>query len=448
LYHGLSFTRNATSTYGASGWIVQNCTFYGKERGIYVDDGTPATPTYIVEARNNLFIACAVGVYKAVANDGALTSDYNRFAAIATEYTNVTSGVNDLIDVDMGLRGGFDDILLYRLFGWSPYRPLEPIRTDNGVEAYTNPAIGAADTSVSPALDLYGEARPMGGRAGTRLSTYYFDASDAGPTDPDVVWTNDANMFDGDITTLASTTTIGTTTTNELSGEGTNAPASGGIITNVQCRVYLGATTGGTANIRIYADGDLAGTDISNMPAWGSDNIWTTWTTMDIPSNGWTWPKVQALEVLAYAGTGVTLMEIGAVQIRVFTIPAGDDDIGPVEARSRPEQETTTVRTGSNAIKMDGAGYHDILIPVGTSLVTVDVYGRFDSNHTGGKPKLEALEIPGVADQSDIMTGAANTWEAMQVTFTPTAAGIARIRISNADTSATGISFFDDLAVS
>ena len=123
------------------------------------------------------------------------------------------------------------------------------------------------------------------------------------------------------------------------------------------------------------------------------------------------------------------------------------DDRGAVEGRARAEQETTTVRTGGNAMRFEGAGLHDLLIPVAAQSTTVSVYGRYDSNHTGSLPLLEVFNIPGVADQSDVMTGGANAWEQLTVTFTPTAAGVARVRLSSRDTSATGEAFFDDLTV-
>ncbi len=123
------------------------------------------------------------------------------------------------------------------------------------------------------------------------------------------------------------------------------------------------------------------------------------------------------------------------------------DDRGAVEGRARPEQETTTVRTGSNALRFEGAGWHDFIIPVLNQSTTVSIYGRFDSNYTGSKPILEVLNIDGVADQSDIMTGSADAFEELTATFTPTQDGVCRVRIRSQDTSATGEAFFDDLTV-
>lgn len=121
-------------------------------------------------------------------------------------------------------------------------------------------------------------------------------------------------------------------------------------------------------------------------------------------------------------------------------------DRGAVEGRARLEKETTTVRTGANAGRFDGAGYHDILVPVAAQSTTITVYARKDGNYTGTAPQLIISQIPGVADITDTHTAAANTWEQLTSgSFTPTSAGVCRVRLQSNDTSATGQSFFDDL---
>lgn len=124
------------------------------------------------------------------------------------------------------------------------------------------------------------------------------------------------------------------------------------------------------------------------------------------------------------------------------------DDRGAVEGRARPQQETTTVRTGTNAIRFEGAGFHDMLLPVGTSLTTVDVYAQHDGTYAGTLPQLKALDIPGVADQTDVQTGSSGSFEKLTVTFTATSDGVVRIRLVSSDTSAGGECFFDDLEIS
>jgi hypothetical protein len=349
------------------------------------------------------------------------------------------------VNTDPGLIGGIGDYTLHRFLGWSPYRPWEPIRIDDGVDAYTHAVIGASDTTVAPAFDLYNEARPMGARSGERTDIYYFDSSDAGPTDNGGVWTNDTNIDDGDPTTSATSTTTGST--NWLRTEGTNAPATGGTISLVEFRWNPGSSGDTDANVtaNVYTDGQSE--LVYNVSASPAANIWTSWYTTTPPTGGWTWAAVQALEADWFYASGGTTAAVAMGQIRVTSTPTGQDDQGAVEARTRPTQETTTVRTGTNAIQLGGAGYHDFLVPVKNQSTTVSIYGRYDSNYTGSLPILEVLNIDGVADQSDVMVAAANTWEELTATFTPTADGVCRVRVRSQDTSSDGEAFFDDLTV-
>lgn len=122
--------------------------------------------------------------------------------------------------------------------------------------------------------------------------------------------------------------------------------------------------------------------------------------------------------------------------------------MGAVEARSRPAQDTDTFHSGAASARFDGAGYYDAMRPVDAEETTISVYARKDSNYAGDPPILEVLNIPGVADQSDAMSGAADNWEQLSVTFTPTAPGWVRVRLRSRDNSTNGKCFFDDLAVS
>jgi len=107
----------------------------------------------------------------------------------------------------------------------------------------------------------------------TPITTYYFDGSDAGAVDTDAVWTDETNTDDGSTSTYGYTTTLGSETTNEVIIEGTNAPASGADIFSVRARYYANFSGG---------DG------------------WSDYVELSIPSGGWTWAKLQALEAITY----------------------------------------------------------------------------------------------------------------------------------------------------
>jgi hypothetical protein len=116
-------------------------------------------------------------------------------------------------------------------------------------------------------------------KGGVAGSVYHFDGSDVAATDPDAVWTDETNSDDGSTGTKATSTTSGTETTNEIYIEGTNAPSSGGDIIGVRVRMH-----GGT----------------------NASQSWGTWVTLYTPSGGWTWAKIQALEVTVH-GSGIGL---------------------------------------------------------------------------------------------------------------------------------------------
>lgn len=161
--------------------------------------------------------------------------------------------------------------------------------------------------------------------------TYYFDGSDAAATDPNNVWTNEANVFDNDATpsTFATTLTAGSTASNYVMAEGTSAPGSGGGITQVRARIF--ADNNGIAdqfNAAIYTDGlgELLGTPIntSTSAAWGS------YTTLSTPTGGWSWAKLQALEVKAYYSFSDTPSTSNLYKIELEVTSSADQGSAPI----------------------------------------------------------------------------------------------------------------------
>lgn len=152
------------------------------------------------------------------------------------------------------------------------------------------------------------------------VNTFYFDASDGGPTDPNSVWTDDANAFNGNTTDFATTQTVGTSSANYLMAEGTNAVSSSEIIHHVRARVY-GESTGATAvNAFIYTDSlaeFLGEAFASGSAGYGS------YSMLAVPSGGWTWAKIQALETkIIKVGQGPpTVGNIYKVEIEVSSGP-------------------------------------------------------------------------------------------------------------------------------
>ncbi len=202
--------------------------------------------------------------------------------------------------------------------------------------------------------------------------------------------------------------------------------------------------------------------DVTNVTLGGNDrqetSTWMPAGIADIPLyRFWGWSPFQPWEEMRPPGDDDWSSLIGdanaadapATDLYNFPRPMHGtaDDRGAVEGRARLEPETTTKRTGDTAGRFDGAGRHIVTCPVAASSTTVSVYARKDSSYTGTAPQLKVSRIPGVADQTDTHTAAADTWEELTVTFTPSAAGVAIIELISNDTSAGGQCFFDDLTV-
>lgn len=119
--------------------------------------------------------------------------------------------------------------------------------------------------------------------------TYYFDASRGGPTDSSANWTDDANAFDGSISTFARSAS----STGTLDAWGTTAPTTGSdVIRSVRVRIY-----GRLVSARVYEDNagspgtQLAATNVASGPNWTNPYL------LDIPTGGWTWDKISKLHV-------------------------------------------------------------------------------------------------------------------------------------------------------
>lgn len=123
--------------------------------------------------------------------------------------------------------------------------------------------------------------------------------------------------------------------------------------------------------------------------------------------------------------------------------------IGAYERPNTWGRETTTVRTGSNALVITGPGVQDFELPVDAASTTVSAYLRWDSTYAGTKPQLKVLvgSECGVSDATATATGSANSWEQLSLNFTPARAGIVTVRLQSNDSNGGGKTYADDFAV-
>ncbi len=148
-------------------------------------------------------------------------------------------------------------------------------------------------------------------------NTYHFDGSDTAAEDADGVWTNETNADDGDKDTDATTNTSGSNGSNDLFIGGTNAPSSGDTIQKVKARVFGDAeASGDSISVDIHTDGQ--GESLGQLTLDSSEG-WSRTIILSVPSGGWTFAKLQALEATAFK-TGTTLAgAISRVEIIVET---------------------------------------------------------------------------------------------------------------------------------
>lgn len=434
----ISLSGTGSNTFSIGGITIANCSCYGRTNAIALE--LLKNTSNLTNIYNLYCTPIGTALATTTVTSGAVFA-YSTFSPFANTQlgTNITNGdgynVNTL---PVPLMGGFSDLPLYRYFGWSPFLPGEQMQFSTYLAGQI--AMGNAN-GYQPTRDIYGNPRSQG--RPTYYAKYFLDASDDAVTDPDSKWTNEANIFDTSVTTTGTGATSGSSSSNFTFAGGTNAPGSGGTITGVYVRVRASAASG-TLNVGLWTNG--LGESLGTYSfAMRSTTEYKDWQLVTAPTGGWTWAKVQELEAKVWLSTSVSTT-VAAIQIAV----AADthNDIGPVETRARANKETSTVHAGSTAANFQGSGFYETFVPVSATSTTITCYARYDSNYAGSLPKLEVFNIPGVADQSDTMALSANTWEQLSVTFTPSAAGVVRVRISSQDYSLTGKCFFDDLAAS
>ena len=180
------------------------------------------------------------------------------------------------------------------------------------------------------------------------INTYYFDASDEGPTDTSEDWTDDANAFDGSTATAATTIEWGSL---GLDAGGTTAPTSGDVILGVKARHYGSVIAGGGVQLetKIYTNGkaELLGT--YNEAATYSPS-WRSYFQLAVPSGGWTWQKANDLEVNLFADVdGGGTATISKVEIDVTS--KGALDIG-----ATGEVGSVTVDIAAGAVNVPVSG--------------------------------------------------------------------------------------------
>ncbi len=433
---GLEFTRSANGgSFTPGGITITNNTWWCAAHAISTNNLANTTNPLLIFG--NLFAGCQNAMSDSLSASGYAVASNNRFWNVFTWYASgitvypdegLTQNINSNI-----LLGGIHDALLLKKFGFTPYRFLEPME----FSGYTNPAISKAPNNYSLTSDVYSNNREMG-RPSQYANLYYFDGSDAAATDPNSVWTNDTNITNVNLASSASVNTTGSTSSNYIMAEGTNAPSSGGTIQTVKAR-FLHDTASGTdgGEITFYTDGlgeSLGAIAVSS----GTTDAWSAWTDLSTPSGGWTWSKVQALEFKAYRTSGSAAFRIYSIEIGVITNESAPD-CGAVEAKVLATIDSTFTYNSLPTLHLAGGSIFMDFVEVENGVeTTITCQSIFDSNYSGTKPQMKVINIPGVSDQTDTAVGSANSWEALSVTFTPTSDALVGVVYVSNDVSTNG----------
>lgn len=198
------------------------------------------------------------------------------------------------------------------------------------------------------------------------VETYYFDLSDANYSDPNLNWSQEVNAFDGDTGTVASMGMSSTTSNRFLYGQGTNAPETGGTVTQVRARLYGNPGDVGPTIGSIYTDG--LGELLGEPERSTAGNGWGDYVTLSTPTGGWTWYKLAHLEVKLH-GTD----NLGGVTANVAKIELEITSNLSVDGVVQGTQTTTFTVDGLVQVTQDSTFTVDgIVAQTATSTFTVD----------------------------------------------------------------------------
>jgi hypothetical protein len=420
------------NTFNGGGVTISNCTCIGgypfARTEVNVSTTIPGVNIY------NCF-SLGTGGFASADTSGQIVEDYNFILGSSNPRTNTTAGVHSISD------GSIAPLIFTGHEYYSVGANLMPF----GMPKPGSPLLGFGNQASSPTVDILNAARPSG------LQILSFGTATAGGaktlTDSGKTW--GTNSFAGATVKIISGTGSGQTKTI-ASNTATVLTVDGNWKTNPSTdsvyEVYLRATSSsGTAT----AGSTTSLTD--GNAAWGT-NMWHGYTLEIDTGTG----SPQSLTVTTNTATVLSFAAATAPDATsTYKLYRGASEnvinagVGCYEYGQSAVKETTTVRTGSNALRISGAGYIDFAVPVNATSTTITIYARYDSAYSGTLPSINIVNGTecGVANATATCVGAANTWEQLSLTFTPTAIGIITVRFISSTTTPTGNAFFDDWAI-
>ena len=225
-------------------------------------------PGYEVRLYENGTVVAAV----AAATGNLTDAGGNTIVQLAWDATNLGTADGSLVECYVNQTSGADRYIEVGAVEWNCKYPTPGPAESGWVEANSGVNEGP----------LNFEARKY----------YYFDASDDAATGTN--WTNGGSSgFNGDPSSLTS---IVEPNVGVVHGGGTSAPTTGGTVSQVRARWKYwvqAAYTSLTAEWFTDGKAESLGSHVGTPPA----STTSSWITLSVPTGGWTWAKIAALEV-------------------------------------------------------------------------------------------------------------------------------------------------------
>lgn len=417
------------NVFNPGGVDVRNCTFIGS--GAFLTTGANMSTTIPCNVYN-CFILSGNNVVLSANSSGQIIEDYNTIICGSSSRTNVTAGAHSKSDGSISPN----------FFIGHEYFSIGANLMPFGMPKPGSALLGFGNQASSPTVDILGAARPSGF---VKLAT---GTATAGAAKTITLSTAafGTNVFAGCTIKIISGTGSGQTKTI-ASNTATVITVDGNWKTNPSTdsvfEVYLRATSStGTAtagSTTTLTDGNAA---------WGV-NSWAGYTLTIDTGTG----SGQTLIVVSNTATVLTFATATAPDntstyslFRGASVNVINSGVGCYENSNSAIKETVTIRTGSNAIRIPGAGYYDFAIPVNAVSTTITIYAQYDSAYSGTLPSMNIINGTecGVANATATQVGSANSWEQLSLNFTPTSQGIITLRVLSSSTTPTGNAFFDD----
>jgi len=241
--------------------------------------------------------------------------------------------------------------------------------------------------------------------------TYYFDASDEGPTDPTASWTNDANAFDGSTSTSAIAS-IGST--GELSGGGTDSPVSGPSTGTIEARIYSSMiSSSDDLNWEIWTNGKGEQL-LSEVRSTFHLASWSAYVELTEPTGGWTWQKINDLEVYLSRTGAVDQITARRVEVQVNAfdgatiVPVtGVEGTGEVGSVTTVTDQILSV-TGLEATGEVGTA--TVTAPIAIPVTGLEATGQVGTVTVDGLANVDVTGVEGTGEVGSVtVVGAANT---------------------------------------